>query len=82
MSKLAKLIERLLTLPKDFTWEELTKLLRAREFEEQKRGKTGGSRRRYVHPETGQMLSFHEPHPSNIVKEYVLKYVIKELDLD
>ena len=36
-----KLVNRLLTIPKDFTWEELTKVLNLFTFGEVKGGKTG-----------------------------------------
>ncbi|CAN5860267.1 hypothetical protein BH24BAC1_BH24BAC1_41590 [soil metagenome] len=82
MSKIDKLIERLCTKPRDFTWEELLKILKARGFEEKPPGKTGGSRRRFVNPKTLQIITLHKPHPGNILKEYVLKTVIEELGLD
>ena len=43
MSKKDKLIERLRTVPKDFTYEELVSLLKYFGFEEVKSGKTSGS---------------------------------------
>ena len=41
-------------------------------FVEMKSGKTGGSRRKFSNSD-GLILSFHKPHPGNIVKMYVLK---------
>lgn len=81
MSKTDKLIQRLCKKPKDFTWDELTAILKAKGFEENTTGKTGGSRRRYSHPETKKLITLHKPYPENTVKEYVLKYVIEELGL-
>lgn len=40
MSKMDKLIERLRTVPKDFTYEELVSLLKYLGFEEVKSGST------------------------------------------
>jgi hypothetical protein len=48
MSKIDKLVLRLLSIPRDFTWEELTKLLGLFGFVELKKGKTGGSRRKFA----------------------------------
>jgi hypothetical protein len=48
MTRKDKLIKRLLSKPKDFTWNELTSLLARLGFEEIKTGKTSGSRRRFI----------------------------------
>ena len=78
MSKTEKLLQRLLSLPKDFTWEELDKLLAYFGFEELKKGKTGGSRRKFADRQK-KVIILHKPHPGNIVKEYVIKQVIEYL---
>jgi len=78
MSKNEKLLQRLLSLPKDFTWEELTKILFLFGYAEIKKGKTGGSRRKFA-DEKKRIISLHKPHPGNIVKEYALKQVIAQL---
>lgn len=78
MSKTEKLLQRLLSVPKDFTWEELTKLLGLFGFVELKKGKTGGSRRKFA-DEKKNVIILHKPHPGNIVKEYVIKQVITQL---
>ena len=75
MSKTEKLVLRLLTIPRDFTWEELTKTLNHFGFIELKKGKTGGSRRKFADAEKNVVI-LHKPHPGNIVKEYVIKQVI------
>lgn len=64
--------------PKDFTWNELTRLLKAMGYTERKIGKTGGARRRFVHP-TAPALTLHKPHPGRIVKTYVLNDVLEFL---
>ncbi len=78
MSRRDKLIARLKSRPKDFTWEELARLLESLGYTEAKAGKTGGSRRRFVHP-TAPMLALHKPHPGNIVKLYVIDDVLRLL---
>ncbi len=78
MSKLEKLILRLLAIPKDFTWDELVKLLAFYGYAEIKKGKTGGSRRKFA-DNTKNIISLHKPHPGNIIKEYALKEVIAHL---
>ncbi|HLZ87597.1 MAG TPA: type II toxin-antitoxin system HicA family toxin [Puia sp.] len=78
MSKTEKLLQRLLSIPKDFTWEELVKLLAYFGFEELKKGKTGGSRRKFA-DERKRVIILHKPHPGNIVKEYAIRQVIEHL---
>ena len=78
MSKGEKLLERLLRLPKDFTWDELTAVLVNLGYEPLKSGKTGGSRRKFVDQDKN-IINLHKPHPENTVKEYALKQVIDQL---
>ena len=80
MSKIEKLIGRLLSRPKDFTWEEMIKVLKHYGYEEMAKGKTGGSRRKFVN-EDNVIISLHEPHPKNILKSYQLDIVIEHLGL-
>lgn len=81
MSKLDKLLERLCRRPKDFTWEELEKLLVACGYELLKSGTTGGSRRKFYKASSAEVLDLHKPHPGNILKPYQLDLVIEKLNL-
>ena len=47
MSQIEKLIERLKSKPKDFTYDELKRLLNDYGFVENNKGKTSGSRVRF-----------------------------------
>jgi len=77
MSKVEKLRARLLSKPKDFTYSELVTLFESLGFEE----RTGkGSARKLVNIKTGKIFSLHEPHPSNILKGYVIKEAIEILN--
>ena len=67
MDRHDKLLERLRRRPRDFTWEELTTLLRRLGFRQVRPGRTAGSRRRFIHPD-GCVISLHEPHPARILK--------------
>ena len=78
MSKNEKLVQRLLSIPKDFTWEELVKLLALVGYVELKKGKTGGSRRKFA-DEKKNIVILHKPHPGNILKEYAIKQVLDQL---
>ncbi|MEX0437427.1 type II toxin-antitoxin system HicA family toxin [Providencia rettgeri] len=77
MGRKEKLRLRLNSIPKDFTWDELVSLLKQNGFEVIN---GSGSRYKFFHREQNKLLSYHKPHPSNIVKEYVLKEVISTLD--
>jgi hypothetical protein len=78
MSKKEKLLLRLLSIPADFNWEELVRILAYFGFEELKKGKTGGSRRKFADAQK-RVISLHKPHPGNIVKEYAIRQVIEYL---
>lgn len=77
-----KLVERFKKQPKDFTWDELTRLFGIYGFTASNKGKTSGSRIIFVNGENSYIA--HKPHPGSIVKGYVMKQVLtflKELDL-
>ncbi len=78
MSKQEKLIARLLTKPKDFTWDELTKVLNHFEYKQISAGKTGGSRTRFIHAKYPPII-LHKPHPGSILKRYQLEDIINLL---
>jgi len=81
VSRKEKLIKRLLARPKDFSWDELVSLLAALGFEAVAPEKTGGSRRRFIHP-NGVILTLHKPHPQNILKRYQVEQVIELLQTE
>ena len=78
MSQKKKLLTKLLSNPKDLTWDELITILSSFGYKELKKGKTGGSRRKF-NDENNNVISLHKPHPGNIVKEYVIKQLITQL---
>lgn len=78
MGRKDKVVARLRARPKDFTWEELVRLLEALGYREAATGKTGGSRRRFVHP-SAPVIALHKPHPGSILKLYAVDQVIRVL---
>ena len=80
MSRHEKLISRLLSSPRDFTWGELIKVLAGFGYAEVKTGKTGGSRRKFI-DEHKNIISLHKPHPANIIKSYAIREVIAHLKI-
>lgn len=73
-----KLIERFKTIPSDFTFDELERLLAICGYERSNKGKTSGSRVIFKN-QSGTPIMLHKPHPGNIVKTYALKQVMDEL---
>ena len=79
MSKDQKLIVRLLSKPKDFTYNELCRVLNSLGYEESQSGKTSGSRVAFIDKSTNHIIRLHKPHPSNKLKQYQIELVIEEL---
>ena len=73
MSTKDKLIKRFKEQPKDFTWDELVRLFGLLGFNIDNKGKTSGSRTVFVKEK--DEIEIHKPHPSKIVKGYVMKAV-------
>ena len=78
MARRDKLIRRFRDRPRDFTWQELVRLLEGAGYAEVGTGRSGGSRRRFVHPDA-PAISLHKPHPGRIVKMYVIDDVLRLL---
>lgn len=80
MSKKDKLIARFLSMPSDFHYNEMVRLLGYFGFVEVKKGKTSGSRVKFTNEE-GVAIYMHKPHPTGILKRYQLKQVKEILGL-
>jgi hypothetical protein len=78
MSKLEKLVERFKSEPKDFTWDEMVKLLHNLGFEDVENSKTGGSRRKFYNMDKNIVINLHKPHPRPYIS-YMLQQVIAKL---
>lgn len=78
MSSKDKLIARFLTIPSDFTFDELERLLAIFGYEKSNKGKTSGSRVIFKDKD-GHPIMLHKPHPGNIVKQYAVQQVLEEL---
>ncbi|MBK8505965.1 MAG: type II toxin-antitoxin system HicA family toxin [Saprospiraceae bacterium] len=79
MSKLAKILERLLDPRTTLTFQELEYLLTKLGYMEKRTGKTSGSRRAYIDPKSKHIIRLHKPHPGNEIKKYIKNYIIEEL---
>jgi hypothetical protein len=76
LSKQQKAIARILARPVDYTWDELVSLMVGLGYELRT---SGGSGRKLFDPATKAVLFLHEPHPSNILKDYQIRAVIQFL---
>lgn len=80
MSQFEKAKERLLSLPKDFTYDEARVILNKLGFVEYNKGKTSGSRVKFYRESDKRVILLHKPHPSSIIiKESMLKYLADTL---
>jgi hypothetical protein len=73
-----KLIERLKSKPKDFTFDEMQNLLELLGFEMSNRGKTSGSRVLFKNGDIP--ITLHKPHPRKEFLEYQIKYILDALE--
>ncbi|MDR1898161.1 MAG: type II toxin-antitoxin system HicA family toxin [Prevotellaceae bacterium] len=81
MSSKDKLIERFKQQPTDFTFDELVRLFGIYGFTIDNKGKTSGSRVRFINHEKGLIIDTHKPHPQNIIKKGALKDIYEKLIL-
>jgi hypothetical protein len=79
MSKENKLIKMLVSRPKDFTYNELRRLLTSLGYEEHKNAKTSGSRVAFINRGSNHIIRLHKPHPDNELKQYQIEQIIEEL---
>jgi hypothetical protein len=78
MTRRDKLIQRFLSFPRDFDWQELVTMLNGLGYEQVGGGKSAGSRVKFLHP-TLPPISLHKPHPTSILKRYQLEQVAEIL---
>ena len=73
MSQIDKLIARFKSVPSDFTYAELTKLLNHFGFIENNKGMTSGSRVAYIRYSDSAKIMFHKPHGGSPISQATLK---------
>ena len=79
MGQKEKLIKRLKTKPKDFTFDEAETLFQYLSYVRSNKGKTSGSRVMFVSEEHDTIL-LHKPHPQKELKAYQVKQLIEILE--
>lgn len=71
-----KLITRIFSQPKDFTYDEAKRLFGIFGYKENTKGNTSGSRVEFVNPEGDAPFTLHKPHLGSILKSYVIKVLL------
>ena len=79
MSQLEKLILRLKSKPKNFTFNEAKTLLLALNYEIDNKGRTTGSAVAFRRAGRG-IIMLHKPHPNNVLKMYQVKNLLETLE--
>ena len=77
MSKKEKLIARLRTNPKDFTFNEAKTLMGLCGYSISNAGKTSGSRVCFIKGK--KVFRMHKPHPRQELPSYQVKEIINEI---
>ena len=78
MGQKEKLIARLRSHPRDFTFEEAQRLMGYLGFAGSNKGATSGSRIKFTSKKHGVLL-MHRPHPGNVLKPYQVRYLLEKL---
>ena len=82
MGTKGKPVERYNRQPKDFTFQELTRLFQTLGFEVSQKGKISGSRVEFFNKEKELSYGAHKPHPDSVIKNDVMKQVMEFLTLN
>ena len=80
MGKKDKLIAKLKSNPKDFTFDEAENLLNLLSYYRNNKGKTSGSRVMFVSDMYNSKIILHKPHPRKELLSYQVKQLIEVLE--
>lgn len=79
MGQREKLIQRLKSRPKDFTFSEAETLLGYLSYRRSNKGRTSGSRVAFISDEHAPIM-LHKPHPRSVLLDYQIKQLIGALE--
>ena len=79
MGQKEKLIRRLKSKPKDFTFDEAERLLGYLSYRRSDKGRTSGSRVAFISDENATIL-LPKPHPRKELLEYQVKQLLDTLE--
>lgn len=79
MGQKEKLIRKLKSRPKDFTFDEAETLLNYLTYHRSNKGRTSGSRVIFISDEYAPIL-LHKPHPRKELLDYQIKQLVEVLE--
>ena len=80
MGQKEKLIAKLKSNPKDFTFDEAESLLGHLTYHRSNKGNTSGSRVAFVNEESKSKILLHKPHPRKELLSYQVKQLKEQLE--
>ena len=80
MGQKEKLIRKLKSNPKDFSFDEAETLLGFFTYHRSNKGKTSGSRVMFISKEYQTKILLHKPHSRKELLEYQIKQLIETLE--
>ena len=80
MGQKDKLIAKLKSNPKNFTFDEAESLLGNLDYRKSNKGKTSGSRVMFTSDKHKSKILLHKPHPRKHLLEYQIKQLIELLE--
>ena len=80
MSQKEKLISKLKSNPKDFTFEEAETLLRYFTYHRSNKGRTSGSRVMFTSDKYQSKILLHRPHSRKELLDYQVKQLVEMLE--
>jgi len=78
MSRADRLIQEFKACQGPYPYKDLARLLGILGFVD--KTSNGGSGRKFVHQKTRKIIRFHEPHPGNEIKPYLVRQVRELLE--
>ena len=80
MGQKEKLIERLKSNPRDFTFSDAERLLEYLDYHRSNKGRTSGSRVMFISEVHRAKILLHKPHPRKELLEYQIKQLVDGLE--
>ena len=80
MGQKEKLIAKLKTIPKDFTFDEAESLLGYLTYHRYNKGKTSGSRVIFISDEYKTKILLNKPTPSHALLDYQVRQLVEQLE--
>ena len=80
MGQKDKLIQKLKSLPKDFTFDDAETLLGYLGSHRNNKGKTSGSRVMFTSDKYSSKILLHKPHPRKELLQYQIRQLLEQLE--